>query len=80
MSEQLAEIEQRSLASAMPGEVALRRKLLEVLLAAPEPRKMTRHLVTYEEFLAWADEDTLAEWVDGYESDGLECGLWDAPG
>ena len=22
-------------------------------------------LMTYEEFLAWADEDTLAEWVDG---------------
>ena len=65
MSEQLAEIIQRTLASAMPGEVALRRKLLEVLLATPEPRRMTRHKVTYEEFLAWADEDTLAEWVDG---------------
>ncbi len=26
----------------------------------PPPGKMT-----YEEFLAWADEDTLAEWVDG---------------
>jgi len=38
---------------------------LEVLLATPEPGKMTRHKVTYEEFLAWADEDTLAEWVDG---------------
>ncbi len=27
---------------------------------APSPRRMT-----YEEFLDWADEDTLAEWVDG---------------
>jgi Uma2 family endonuclease len=36
----------------------LRRRLLEVLLAPAEPRKMT-----YDEFLAWADEDTLAEWV-----------------
>ncbi len=30
------------------------------LASAPQPRKMT-----YEEFLSWADEDTLAEWVDG---------------
>jgi Uma2 family endonuclease len=33
------------------------RRHLETLLG---PRRMT-----YEEFLAWADEDTLAEWVDG---------------
>jgi len=38
----------------------LRRRLLEVLVAPAKPRRMT-----YEEFLAWADEDTLAEWVDG---------------
>ena len=38
----------------------LRHRLLEVLLA-PEGRPR----MTYEEFLAWADEDTLAEWVDG---------------
>jgi ABC-type thiamine transport system ATPase subunit len=38
----------------------LRNQMLKVLLASAEPRKMT-----YEEFLAWADEDTLAEWVDG---------------
>jgi Uma2 family endonuclease len=38
----------------------LRRRLLELLLEPARPRKMT-----YEEFLAWADEDTLAEWVDG---------------
>lgn len=29
------------------------------LVSAPQLR------MTYEEFLAWADEDTLAEWVDG---------------
>ncbi len=46
-------------------EESLRRQLLEVLLAPVEPRRMTRQLVTYEEFLAWADEDTLAEWIDG---------------
>ncbi len=38
----------------------LRRDILEALLRPPRPRRMT-----YEEFLAWADEDTLAEWVDG---------------
>lgn len=51
---------QDALPAATPGEEALRRRLLEVLLAPAEPPKMT-----YEEFLAWADEDTLAEWVDG---------------
>ncbi|MFH1609770.1 MAG: Uma2 family endonuclease, partial [Candidatus Bipolaricaulota bacterium] len=40
----------------------LHRRLREVLSGppGPPPTKMT-----YEEFLAWADEDTLAEWVDG---------------
>jgi Uma2 family endonuclease len=38
----------------------LRRHLVELLLAPTWPPPMT-----YEEFLAWADEDTLAEWVNG---------------
>jgi Uma2 family endonuclease len=33
---------------------------LEVLNAPAKPKKLS-----YEEFQAWADEDTLAEWVDG---------------
>lgn len=37
---------------------SLRRQLLNLLLSYPHRRKMT-----YEEFLDWADEDTLAEWV-----------------
>lgn len=41
-------------------EWALRRRLLELLSRPSQPQHMT-----YEEFLAWADEDTLAEWVDG---------------
>lgn len=40
-----------------------RRKLIEALLAMPDPQ--IKEQMTYEEFLAWADEDTLAEWVDG---------------
>ncbi len=52
-------------ASPVSDEESLRQRLLEVLLPPTALRKMTRHFVTYEEFLAWADEDTLAEWVDG---------------
>ena len=40
-----------------------RQRLIDVIMAAPEPPAKPR--MTYEEFLAWADEDTLAEWVDG---------------
>jgi Uma2 family endonuclease len=47
-------------ASPLSDEESLRQWLLEALLPSTAPRKMT-----YEEFLAWADEDTLAEWVDG---------------
>jgi Uma2 family endonuclease len=47
-------------ASPLPYEESLRQRLLEMLLPSTALRKMT-----YEEFLAWADEDTLAEWVDG---------------
>jgi len=40
--------------------VNLRRRLLDVLLTPAKPGPMS-----YAEFLAWADEDTLAEWVNG---------------
>ena len=42
----------------------LRRKLLAALTDPDDCRPM----MSYEEFLDWLDEDTLAEWVDG-ESD-----------
>jgi len=49
-----------SLPAQQPGQAPdLRRQLLELLTVEEHPR------MTYEEFLAWADEDTLAEWVDG---------------
>lgn len=60
MSEEWVQTVQRALAPVTPGDEALRRKLLEVLLSSPRRPKMS-----YEEFLAWADEDTLAEWVNG---------------
>ena len=46
-------------AADSPAANILRRRLLEVLLAPPVSEKMS-----YEEFLDWADEDTLAEWVN----------------
>jgi Uma2 family endonuclease len=48
------------LAAAEPAERSLRRQMLEILLSPTQPARMS-----YEQFLAWADEDTLAEWVDG---------------
>lgn len=48
------------LPATTPENATLRRRLLEVLLAPAQPSHMT-----YQEFLDWADEDTLAEWVDG---------------
>lgn len=41
-------------------EDELRRRLLEMAISPAQPRK-----ITYEEFLAWVNEDTWAEWVDG---------------
>ncbi|NUQ38607.1 MAG: Uma2 family endonuclease [Caldilineales bacterium] len=46
--------------AAPSPEAILRRRLLHVLSEPLQPERLT-----YEEFLAWADEDTLAEWVDG---------------
>jgi Uma2 family endonuclease len=51
---------ERVLSAAEPAERPLRRQMLDVLLAPAQPARMS-----YEEFLVWADEDTLAEWVDG---------------
>jgi len=50
----------RSPVSPTSGEEVLRRRLLEILAAPTDRRRMT-----YKEFLAWADEDTTAEWIDG---------------
>ena len=44
---------------ATPEVDALRQRLLDVLFTP------TRLRMSYEEFLEWADEDTLAEWVNG---------------
>ena len=41
-------------------EWALRRRVRDLLDQPLQPERLT-----YEEFLAWADEDILAEWVDG---------------
>lgn len=59
MSELRSALAQMLKEPGLPDE-ELQRHLLEILLPPSGPRKMT-----YEEFLEWADEDTLAEWVDG---------------
>jgi len=58
----LADSEADSTEDTWPIPQELRRQLLAVLLDREEQplREMS-----YEEFLDWADEDTLAEWVDG---------------
>lgn len=48
------------LSAANPAERPLRRQMLDVLLAPSQPARLS-----YEEFLDWLDEDTLADWVDG---------------
>jgi len=40
----------------------LRPRLIEAILSLPPAQPLR---MSYEEFLEWADEDTLAEWVDG---------------
>jgi len=35
---------------------------MEAILSLPPARPLR---MSYEEFLEWADEDTLVEWVDG---------------
>lgn len=36
-----------------------------MVLRTPTERQAPQETMTYEEFLAWCDEDTWAEWVDG---------------
>lgn len=38
-----------------------------VTQAQPQPSQQTppKEKMSYEEFLAWCDEDTRAEWIDG---------------
>ena len=59
MSKQIKEV---ALAStyARLDEYSLRQRLWDVLQTEEKPKK-----ISYTEFLTWADEDTLAEWVDG---------------
>jgi Uma2 family endonuclease len=58
----LTDSEAHNTEETWPIPQELRRQLLAVLLDRDEQplREMS-----YEEFLDWADEDTLAEWVDG---------------
>ncbi len=50
----------RELPKWVQEQPTLRQGLMDALSGAPKRLRMS-----YEEFLAWAEEDTLAEWVDG---------------
>ena len=66
MTVPLATEVKRLVTEGLPDWIAeqpeLRRRLRETMGEIP-PQPLQK--MTYEEFLAWADEDTLAEWVDG---------------
>ena len=64
----LQEIVIRELPRWIEEEPAFRQRLVEALSEALPQAARTKSMpprMTYEEFLEWADEDTLAEWVDG---------------
>jgi Uma2 family endonuclease len=64
----LQEIIVRELPRWIEERPELRQRLAEALgeaLILSEGREPAPPRMTYEEFLEWADEDTLAEWVDG---------------
>lgn len=60
LESELIKLVTEKLPAWLDEEPELRRRLQEALQSRVTPRRMT-----YQEFLAWADEDTLAEWVDG---------------
>ncbi len=66
-----SEVVQNVIFRELPGWIeqnpALRKRLWEALREASqtEGEPVPPSPMTYEEFLGWADEDTLAEWVDG---------------
>jgi len=74
MTTREAELLEQVIVAELPRWIAahptLRAQLRDALTgAAPDAplrmtgHPMTGHTMTYEQFLAWADEDTLAEWV-----------------
>jgi len=48
-----------------PGWVMEKQPVVRWRVAEPLEAQSRPARISYEEFLAWADEDTLAEWVDG---------------
>jgi Uma2 family endonuclease len=65
MSTQVANALPKPAQRSPASEEQVRRWALEISLSPIEPGRARPLRMTYEEFLAWADEDTLAEWVDG---------------
>lgn len=54
----------QALIKEIEEEPIFRQRLTELLMESPDPVRQNSTM-SYEEFLEWADEDTLAEWVNG---------------
>lgn len=54
----------QTLLKELEEEPLFRQRLTKLLMKSPDPVRQNSTM-SYEEFLEWADEDTLAEWVNG---------------
>ncbi len=66
-AEEIKQLVSKELPAWIEEQPALRLRLQQLIEGTPGTSrfKTTGHKMTYDEFLEWCDEDTLAEWVDG---------------
>ncbi len=65
MSAQIASAPKKYVEFATSDTDTMQHWRLEISLVPTAAPASSRRKMTYQEFLDWADEDTLAEWVDG---------------
>ncbi len=61
LAEEVKQLVSEELPDWIEEQPVLRLRLQQAIERVPQPPSK----MTYEEFLEWCDEDTLAEWVDG---------------
>ena len=66
-AEEIKQLVSEELPAWIEEQPALRLRLQQLFEGTPGTSRSetTGHKMTYDEFLDWCDEDTLAEWVDG---------------
>ena len=66
-AEEIKRLVSEELPTWIEEQPALRLRLQQLFEGTPGTSRSetTAHKMTYDEFLEWCDEDTLAEWVDG---------------